>query len=423
VQPKLLPHRLSFNRHSNCSTQAAQSESPSHLAIVDIQPSATLLPHSSLQPRAIYNRVFSADYTTFGDHSFYRPASVDTVITDRRDGNTGEALMQNCSAFNNAMLPLSINPSEDPNTLPIARDSIMASSNNVDDIADTRDTDGQAGTSMRVSTPFLLPSYISSASISPSPPASTPSPLAEHEPIWQEGSPQSLYARRMQRLDYLHPEVQKHIARIIWLGDHFLREDVGTFLGLVCRRWSQTDPGYHPVPSSFIGNDSRMQSLFRRYYLAEAFRRSSVTDRLKFRFLRILLYHDFEELCINIQDDLERYRPLSGGQDAASVATDKFIDGFSRAYGEGVHTRTDDQRRQSFRRHKAIGRRWSIVASHLGLGIFLTCSPELEAYMYDFYKPPIYACLTYLAMTATFLIERSQLSLRIYAMYILEEVN
>jgi hypothetical protein len=49
--------------------------------------------------------------------------------------------MQNCSAFNNAMLLLSINLSEDPNTLAIARDLIIALSNNVDNIVDTQDTD------------------------------------------------------------------------------------------------------------------------------------------------------------------------------------------------------------------------------------------------------------------------------------------
>lgn len=36
LRPKLLPHRLSFDRDSNFSTQAAQSERPSHPAMVDI---------------------------------------------------------------------------------------------------------------------------------------------------------------------------------------------------------------------------------------------------------------------------------------------------------------------------------------------------------------------------------------------------
>ena len=231
----------------------------------------------------------------------------------------------------------------------------------------------------------FLPSYISSPSISPSPPALTPSSLLEHEPLWREGSPQSLYARRIHQLDNTHPEIQKYIASVVWLGDHFLREDVGKFLRLFCYRWCQTDLGYRLVPNSFAGDDSRMQSLFTRYHHVETFRRCSGIDRLKYRFLRILLYHDFEELCINIQKNLERYRPLSCGQDTASVATDRFIHGLSKASGEN-NTRTERQLRESFRRHKKIGRRWSIVASHFGLSIFLTCSPELEAKMYDFYE-------------------------------------
>jgi hypothetical protein len=307
VWPRLLQHRLSCNRRSNFSTQAAQYERPLHPAIVNIQPSATFLPTGSSQPE-----------------------------TDRNE------------------------------TLDIS-------------VAD--DSDGQAGASICVSNPSFLPSYISSALILPSPPASTPSSLAEHEPIWPGETPESLYARRTQRLDSLHPEVQKHIAGIIWLGDYFLQEDVGKFLRLFCRRWSQTNLGYRPVPNSFAGDNSRMQSLLRRYRHAEAFRRCSGIDRLKLRFLRISLYHKFEELCINIQNDLEKYRPLSRGQDAASVATGKFIDGLSKAHREDVLTRTEDQLRESFRKHKAIGKRWSIVASHFGLGIFLTCSPELEAKM------------------------------------------
>jgi hypothetical protein len=189
-----------------------------------------------------------------------------------------------------------------------------------------------------------------------------------------------------QRLGYLHPNVQDHKASIIQLGDNLLREDVVTFLRSFCSRWSQTDLGHRPVPSSFAADDSRMQSLFRRYYYAETFKRPSGIDRLKFRFSRILLYHDFEELCINIQNNLEKYRPLSRGQDAASVATDKFIDGLRKAHGEDVLTRTEDQLRESFRKHKVIGKRWSIVASHFGLGTFLTCSPELEAKMYGSYE-------------------------------------
>ncbi|KAJ6279025.1 hypothetical protein J3E71DRAFT_363606 [Bipolaris maydis] len=209
--------------------------------------------------------------------------------------------------------------------------STRAAQNQKTDVSVTHNSDSQAGASICAPSPPLLPSYMSSASISPSPPASTPSPIPEYEPIWREGSPKSLYARRMQRLDHLHPEVQNHIASIIWLGDHFLQEDVGKFLRLFCRRWSQTDLGYRPVPKDVAGEDSRIQSLSKRYYHAETFRRRSDIDRLKFRFLRILLYHDFEELCINIQNNLERYRPLSRGQDAATIATDKFIEGLALA--------------------------------------------------------------------------------------------
>jgi hypothetical protein len=221
-----------------------------------------------------------------------------------------------------------------------------------------------------------LPSYVGSASTSQSSP--NLSPLVEHELIWPEGSPQTSYARRVQRLDCLYPSVQKHISSIIELGDNFLREDVVTFLKSFCRRWSKTKTCNRPALRSVAGNNSRMKSLLSGYYHAEAFKCRSVVDRLKLRFLRILLYHDFEELCIEIQNDVTNYGLLPGGQNIASVATSKILDEFSRAYTWDGNTQISEQRRQSFRRHKLIGRRWSILASHLGLGIFLTCSSELE---------------------------------------------
>jgi hypothetical protein len=176
---------LSVARTSLHCTQAAQSESPSHPAIV----STTFPPHSSLQLRKLNNRVLSAEYTAFEEqNSFHRTASAETGIMDRSVENTG---------YRDKTLDVSV-------------------AHNGQDA------------SMCVSNLSFLPSHISSASISPSPPASIPSPLAEHEPIsiWREETPRSLYARRTQRLDYLHPEVQKHIASIIELGDHFLWEDV-----------------------------------------------------------------------------------------------------------------------------------------------------------------------------------------------------
>jgi hypothetical protein len=107
--------------------------------MVAIQPSATFLPTGSSQLETDNDgNLFN---TTFGDHhSFHRSASVDTVMTDHRVDNTGEALMERCSAFDNATLPVSINSSEGPNTPPITCDQITASNNNIDDIAETRDT-------------------------------------------------------------------------------------------------------------------------------------------------------------------------------------------------------------------------------------------------------------------------------------------
>ncbi|OCL13764.1 hypothetical protein AOQ84DRAFT_371881 [Glonium stellatum] len=152
------------------------------------------------------------------------------------------------------------------------------------------DTDRPTSNSM---CDFPLPSYICSAASTPTLSSSNASPPAESELIWPEGSPQTPYARCVQRLNRLHPGVQKHIPSIIELGDSFLREDVVTSLTSFCRRWSQTDLCHRPTSAS---DELRIKSLLRGHYQAEAFKCRSVVDRLKLRFLRILLYHDFEGL-------------------------------------------------------------------------------------------------------------------------------
>jgi hypothetical protein len=73
-------------------------------------------------------------------------------------------------------------------------------------------------------------------------------------------------------------------------------------------------------------------------------------------------------------------------QHAGRDVRDKFIDGLGKAHGEDVLIRTEPQLRESFQKHKVIGKWWSIVASNFGLGIFLTCSPELEAKIYGSYE-------------------------------------
>jgi hypothetical protein len=44
-------------------------------------------------------------------------------------------------------------------------------------------------------------------------------------------------------------------------------------------------------------------------------------------------------------------------------------------------TLVSKRRRESLKTHKQIGKRWSLLASHLRIGILLTCDPSLATYM------------------------------------------
>ena len=91
VQPKLLPHRLSFDRASNFSTQAGQSERRSRTAMVDIQPAPTFLPTNSSQPRM--NNDSDLFDTTLGDHHFsHDTASMNVDMLDWRSKDRSDAL-------------------------------------------------------------------------------------------------------------------------------------------------------------------------------------------------------------------------------------------------------------------------------------------------------------------------------------------
>ncbi|KAL5371969.1 hypothetical protein PMIN04_012884 [Paraphaeosphaeria minitans] len=106
-----------------------------------------------------------------------------------------------------------------------------------------------------------LPACVFSAGTSPSPSYSSLTPQAERELKWPEGAPQTPYARCVQQLDVLHPNVQKHISSIIELGDSLLQEDIMTFVKSFCCKWSQTNLCYRSTPNYIAGEGSTIDNL------------------------------------------------------------------------------------------------------------------------------------------------------------------
>jgi len=70
---------------------------------------------------------------------------------------------------------------------------------------------------------------------------------------------------------------------------------------------------------------------------------------------------------------------LSRGKDIPSIAMDVTLEAMYERHGP-CNLTENQQRKRSLKRHKRIGKRWSFVAAHLGIGIVLTCSPGLAAH-------------------------------------------
>jgi hypothetical protein len=120
--------------------------------------------------------------------------------------------------------------------------------------------------------------------------------------------------------------------------------------------------------------------MLKSLHCAEAIEFDSIVDPVKLRIARMLLYHYFEQLCITFKKDRRSCR-FSPGRGVASAAKELVLE---TIYGSHDNSLTPEIRRKhenSFTWHKRIGKRWSYVASHLGVGITLTCSPNLEAHM------------------------------------------
>lgn len=366
------------------TSQAAQSVTP-RTVIVEAQMIVTSLPLNSFQ-LGRKDRDLFAEYTTLEDcHASHDMERNDIEMLDSHGHNSAEVSTEHCNTSDDASLPEIVSSSGA--STPNDANTVLSDIGN--DAANTRDTkvhpfqgdpapdyfrmgSFQSPNRNPATEPITsempnynscrhysledghdafpsctygssLPYYSCSASISPSLPSSNHSSPAVHELIWPEGSPQTIYAQCVQRLSHLCHSIYRHLPSIVQLGDSFFQEDSVPFVKSFCRRWNQTDLCY-PTPSNVADDDLRMKGLLTGFYHAEAFRRHSVVDRLKLRFLRILLYHNFEELRIDIDNKLVKYRLLPNGQDVASAATDKILGEFDRAYKDSGDKRTSEQR-------------------------------------------------------------------------------
>ncbi|KAF2804415.1 uncharacterized protein BDZ99DRAFT_362809, partial [Mytilinidion resinicola] len=68
------------------------------------------------------------------------------------------------------------------------------------------------------------------------------------------------------------------------------------------------------------------ERLFKGFHYAEILEKGSVVDPVRLRVARIVLYHYYEQLCIDLRNNSNMLSQRSRGRNTASIATDKILE-------------------------------------------------------------------------------------------------
>jgi hypothetical protein len=343
LQTQLLPHKLAFDDPSNPSTPArdtSQAES------------------SNLE-------FFQERTTSFDGRSSCITARVDTEMQDCGDKNNGEAPLQHCDTSNNATIAGFAGPNQTPNVLPTASDSNIEMMNTTDD---------------RLSLDLSFQARL--GSISPSLLCSDwdGSPRDHTVFTLPEGTAKTHWLHSYNQLKRLFGGTMKQLEDVITIGDSFLQEDAHTFISNFYRRWSLEDPWSRLAIKNPTSRGPLTDKILKSLHCAETMENDSFVDPVKLRMARVLLHHYFEQMCIKLNKDRSQCN-LSSGRGVATVAKDAVLETIYGCRMKYFPLKIRRRCERSFKWHTRIGKRWSYVASHLGTGILLTCSRNLEIHM------------------------------------------
>ena len=199
---------------------------------------------------------------------------------------------------------------------------------------------------------------------------------------------QSRFCRVRATLTSIYGDTTQHgltpegIEQIIRLGDSFLRVDIRSFLESFRHAWPADGLWNRQPLSNPTYGQTRIEKLFNGVRCADVLERDLAVDPLRLRMARIILYHRFEQLCVDLQSNKNLQGQLSSGRDRKSVATDLIV---KALYNLERKVQVDENTLNSYRgrvhKHKRIGKRWCMLASHLGLGVLLVCHRDIEIHM------------------------------------------
>ena len=338
IKAKLLPHRLSIDLNAREPNYNALHRHPYHAdSALDVQSCRT---HSTVYP--------STDWRDHLSRALQGPTP-DNVATlsptvERRWPNLGH------------------NQPSETSTVTSTNKSELATKWNV-----------STGGIVNVSAPW--PQVRSAASPSQMSSDWNGSPIHERVFTWSEDTPTTHWTHTHNQLVSIYGEPFDNIVSIVKLGDSAFRDDAASFIKDLCSKWDQEGVWSRLPLSNPATGGSLVERMLQSLQCAEIIECDATVDPVRLKMARILLHHYYEQTHIALEQDPSLSSRLCQGKRPAGVATDIILE---RMYGT---TEISKRRRNSLEWHKRIGKRWSYVASYLGVGIVLTCSRSLETHV------------------------------------------
>jgi hypothetical protein len=344
IQAKLLPHKLSFdssNSPSVVDTGIPYNYSFHADSAVRLQPCSTPLDTRNFRPHHEHMAVQSSTSNIYDWRD--RPSTSHSAYNGEIRGEMRDHMVSSASR---------------------AGDCLEASDRAIPQAINTVDL-------LLFQTRFssLSPSLVSSDSHG--------SPAIKTKFTLPEGATVTHWVNSYAQLCNLFGEEYEKLKGIAMIGDESFRKDAKEFIDLFCCRWSLENPWSRLPEENPTSKGSLTERILRSLRCAETIEFESAIDPAKLRMARVLLYHHFKQKCVDLRKDPKISSYLSQGKGVASVANDAILREIYGCYDQSISEKTRQKRESRFDWHKRVGKRWSFVAFHLGVGILLTCGHGL----------------------------------------------
>jgi hypothetical protein len=193
--------------------------------------------------------------------------------------------------------------------------------------------------------------------------------------------PPTEYLQAFKQLDSQDRAKSKYgLEQINELSDRILRIDAVSFIYSLHYRCGQRGLWYRPSLGNPVTGSLEERTL-RSLQCAETTEEDTIVGPVRLRMVRVFLYHFMEQKVLYIRTNRSMLHLSAPGKDVQSIVIDLTLDQIYSCDSESDNLVIRSQRRENLKTHKAVGKRWSFLAAHLGIGILLTCNLSLDSYM------------------------------------------